>query len=1304
MQCAADSTCTPTEATFEKEDVKTTTIGSTTAATQKVKKKVTWKDSPPKTTPKVKNIPPTTTQFNQPPTTQVAYPYRPRDPKLPTEPPKLLSLRINNITEKESSKHLIVLEGTLMGNPVKALVDSGASDYFVDKGYLKRYKIACARKSTPDAVKLANGITLDSTFLLPKAVFRFGTYRDTETLHVTDLQGFDMVLGKSWLAKFNPSINWRTNTVKFTHGGALHKLTSPEPPFIHKDPSVAHLFLSAAQLKSIVRKDRPMMFLASIKEVLESQPVKSKVFDASPLVEKYADVFETPTKLPPSRAVEHTIETEPGKSPPNRSIYRMAESELRELKKQVEDLLSKGYIRPSSSPYGAPVLFVKKKDGSLRLCVDYRALNQISVKNKYPLPRVDELLDRLHGAKVFSKLDLQNGYHQIRITEADIFKSAFKTRYGSYEWTVLPFGMCNAPATFQRLMNDVFHDYLDSFVIVYLDDILIYSRNEAEHREHLEKVLARLREHKLYAKLSKCEFAVPKTEFVGHVVSDNGIATDPNKIEAVKAWPTPSKVTHVRAFLGLANYYRRFVKNFSKTAAPLTSLTAKTGHDAKGNITWTPVHQAAFETIKEALITAPVLIAPDPDTPYTLKCDACDVGIGAVLSQGSGTTERVVAYHSRKLNGAETRYPTHEKELLSLVEALREWRHYLLGSKFELLTDNWANKHIQTQPNLDAKCQARWMEVIQEYDFKIDHIPGVKNVVADALSRRPDYMIYSAYMPTRSEMEVSPTLLAEIRAAGRNDVEYQKYFEATTTGSRKDMSITDDLLTFSKNGSMSRLFVPAGPLRTKLLHEAHDSPVAGHLGRDKTYERLARHFFWPKMAATVHDYVRTCPSCQRNKCSNRRPIGLLQPHAIPQHKWDTVSLDFITALPKTKRGWDAILVLVDKLTKMIYCVPTTTNVTADTTAHLFYETIFRHHGLPKILISDRDSKFTSIFWQELFKLTGTRLNMSTAHHAETDGQTERANRTLEEMIRAYISPHHDDWDDHLIAVEFAYNDSVNPSTGHTPFYLNYGQHPYTPLSMAAQRAKNTRNESAAEFVSRLHADIERAKSHLQTAIRRQEANANAKRREVTFKPGDKVLLSEAFFQKHRPPNTAAENTTRKFSPRNLGPLKVLEVVTPVSLRLDIPSEWEINPVIHTSYIREYHDGSTLFLERVEPPPPEPEQIDGESFYKIEAFRKHKFQRDKLWYLVKWEGYDDINNTWKSLDELRADMTSDGLHSLIEAYRVATRQPDGYDTPKTKTAARTTKPAPTPVPPHVQHTSTGRLTKRQQALIDKKNKT
>jgi hypothetical protein len=407
------------------------------------------------------------------------------------------------------------------------------------------------------------------------------------------------------------------------------------------------------------------------------------------IVRDFPDVFPYDLPgIPPTRQVEFQIELIPGAAPVAPVPYRLAPTELEELSKQLAELAEKGFIRPSSSPWGAPVLFVKKKDGSFRMCIDYRELNKLTVKNRYPLPRIDDLFDQLQGSSVYSKINLRSGYHQLRVREEDIPKTAFRTRYGHYEFQVMPFGLTNSPAVFMDLMNRVCKPYLDKFVIVFIDDILIYSKSEKEHEEHLRLILELLRKEKLYAKFSKCEFWIPKVQFLGHVIDRQGVHVDPAKIEAIKDWAAPTTPTEVHQFLGLAGYYRRFIEGFSKIAKSLTKLTQKSV-----NYEWGDKEEEAFQLLKEMLCSAPILALPEGNEDFVVYCDASHKGLGAVLMQ----REKVIAYASRQLKKHEKNYTTHDLELGVVVFALRIWRHYLYGTKCVVFTDHKSLQHILNQ-------------------------------------------------------------------------------------------------------------------------------------------------------------------------------------------------------------------------------------------------------------------------------------------------------------------------------------------------------------------------------------------------------------------------------------------------------------------------------------------------------------------------------------------------------------------------------------------------------------------------------
>ncbi|GJZ02061.1 putative reverse transcriptase domain-containing protein [Tanacetum coccineum] len=467
--------------------------------------------------------------------------------------------------------------------------------------------------------------------------------------------------------------------------------------------------ISCTKTQKYMEKGFPIFLAQVTTKEIEDKSEEKRLEDV-PIVQDFPEVFpEDLPGLPPTRQVEFQIDLVPGAAPVARAPYRLAPSEMKELSEQLKELSDKGFIRPSSSPWGAPVLFVKKKDGSFRMCIDYRELNKLTVKNRYPLPRIDDLFDQLQGSSVYSKIDLRSGYHQLRVREEDIPKTAFRTRYGHYEFQVMPFGLTNAPAVFMDLMNRVCKPYLDKFVIVFIDDILIYSKNKQEHEEHLKIILELLKKEELYAKFSKCEFWIPKVQFLGHVIDSEGIHVDPAKIESIKDWASPKSPTEIRQFLGLAGYYRRFIEGFSKIAKPMTKLTQK-----KVKFVWGDKQEAAFQLLKQKLCSAPILALPEGSEDFIAYCDASKKGLGAVLMQ----REKVISYASRQLKIHEKNYTTHDLELGAVVFALKIWRHYLYGTKCMVFTDHKSLQHILNQKELNMR-QRHWLELLSDYDCEI---------------------------------------------------------------------------------------------------------------------------------------------------------------------------------------------------------------------------------------------------------------------------------------------------------------------------------------------------------------------------------------------------------------------------------------------------------------------------------------------------------------------------------------------------------------------------------------------------------
>jgi hypothetical protein len=564
--------------------------------------------------------------------------------------------RVNFTTLSELPEGASIMTGTFSINHqlVIILFDSGATHSFISPKC--GTKVGLNFYPTKGAYMIATlGGKIASNQIYRKVPIQLGSNLIRTDLLLLDLEGMDVLLGMDWMTRHRVSLDISSRAVE---------IDSPE-----YEPTI--LYLPQWEYNN------------SCAYAIEGIKLKN-----IPIVCEYPDIFPDDLPgMPPERDIEFIIELQPGTTPISKRPYRMPPNELAELKIQLQDLLDKGYIRPSASPWGFPALFMKKKDNSLRLYVNYRPLNAVTIKNKYPLPRIDILFDQLAGAKVFSNIDLRSGYHQIKIRPSDIQKTAFSTRYGLYEYLVMSFGLTNAPAYFMYLMNSVFMQELDKFVAVFIADILIYSKNPEDHANHLHIVLQRLRDHHLYAKFSKCEFWQDTVKFLGHTISSDGIFIDPSKVQEVLDWKPPTSVYQIRSFLGLAGYYRRFIPDFSKIAKPMTELLKK-----GVKFSWDQKCEDAFHTLRAHLTTAPVLAQPDVSKPFDIYCDASGIGLGYVLMQDN----RVIAYASRALRTHEQNYPTHDLELAAVIHALKIWRHHLMGTKCHIYTDHKSLKYIFT--------------------------------------------------------------------------------------------------------------------------------------------------------------------------------------------------------------------------------------------------------------------------------------------------------------------------------------------------------------------------------------------------------------------------------------------------------------------------------------------------------------------------------------------------------------------------------------------------------------------------------
>jgi len=999
--------------------------------------------------------------------------------------------------------------------------------------------------------------------------------------------------------------------------------------------------------------------------------LNQKVIGVPPIYKDFIEVFNEKNCniLPPHREYDCEIKLKDNSNLFYGPIYPLTEAERDELKKYIKENLEKGFIRKSTSPAGAPVLFVKKKDGSLRLVIDYRKLNEMTIRNSYPLPLISELIDRVKGAKFFTKLDLKSAYNLVRIKEGDEYKTAFRTRYGHFEYLVMPFGLKNAPATFQHFINDVLSDYLDNFVISYIDDILIYSNSLEEHHEHVKKVLKKLLENNLYIKLEKCEFDVPETAFLGYIISRDGLKVDPNKIKAILDWPAPTSVKEVQSFIGLCNYYRIFIKDFAKIARPLHKLTRK-------NVTflWGSDQQKAFDKLKELFTSAPILRNPDSNRPFIVETDASNFAVGAILSQEFDGQLHPIAFISTSLTKSQLNYPIYDKELLAIKVALEEWRPYLEGARhpFTIYTDH-KNLTFPRKPELLSQRQIRWYEFLSRFDFNLVYRAGKKSGKPDILSRRSDHLFdcsHDASCCVINSKSSDESLINSILKSLSNDDFYNKVksFISSNSNSNPPFKFINKCK-IDKEGFLlfdNLIYVPK-KLRTRVLELHHDSVSAGHFGVSKTFDLINRNFWWPKLRLDVKNFIKSCDICCKAKVPRHKPYGLLSPLSTPNRPWSDISMDFIVELPKSK-DMTTVMSVVDRLTKMAHFIPLRCLPTASIAADSFINNIFRLHGFPDSIVSDRGTQFTSDFWNRLCELLNIKLSFSTSNHPQTDGQTERVNGILEQYLRCFINERQNNWVDLLPFAEFAYNNTLQQSINQSPFFANYGYNPKFSLEIPTL----DRPHRADIRVKDINENIKFLKENLDEAKETYKKYADFKRLPPPgFEVGKKVWLLKG---------STTKNVKKKLADQMLGPFEIVKKVSSLAYELKLPNNMRCHPVFHVSllepyYENEFSDRNNRKRRNI--------KLTTDTMDKVpEKIIDMRTYRGKNRFLVSWKGLDSTEDTWideeqiydrqliqeyyrKSKKDKRNNVVDDGDKDYNEEYIKHKYQPFVIDIPSRK---------------------------------------
>ena len=1053
-----------------------------------------------------------------------------------------------------------------------------------------------------------------------------------------------------------PAISTKTTSNKGLSEGLSDSGIKVKPTTEEKPLEMA--MIGAAAYRLLSKQKDVELFSISLKDIeyqlnKEDRPPTDPKTVVPPDYHEFLDVFSKAASdtLAPHRPYDHRIILEGGKDHGHSPLRSMSQKEL-EFVKYLEENLRKGFIEASHAACSSPILLARKPNGGLRFCVDYRRLNQLSKKDRYPIPLIEETLAQLKEAKIFSKIDIRQAFHKLRMAMESEDLTTFNSRFGAYKYKVLPFGLSGGPSTWQHFINDVLFDYLDKFCTAYLDDILIYSKNLKEHREHVLAVLTKLREAGFQADVDKCEFHVTETKYLGLIIGVDGIRMDPAKIKAIQEWETPTCLREVRSFIGFCNFYHRFIRGFSKIAKPLNALTKK-----ERIFEWTPACEKAFRTLQKWIGEAPVLIHFDRNKQCYLETDSSDHVNGGVLSQiGDDGELHPVAFFSKNMSPAECNYEIYDKELLAIIRYFEQWKPELESTELpvKIFTDHRSLEYFMTTKKLTRR-QARWAEFLSEFNFVITYRPGKKNEKADALTRRPNdkphdddderqqHQLQTLLPPERLELQPIeeatepeettrndepdpelPTLDERIKQENLEDELCTRIRNAIKEGNSDDDSLPDIKNCTEKNGLLYKrkgLWVPdKKETILEVIRQIHDQVAVGHPGMARTVNVIGRNYYWPGMNKDIRRYVRNCHVCRRAKAPRDKYNGLLKPLPIPERPWMDITLDYVTGLPKSN-GNDAILMVVDRLSKERHYIPCTCDeegTTSEATAKLLVDNVWRYLGLPSSIVSDRGPQFTSTVWKAWCKILGITAKLSTAYHPETDGQSEIANQEMERHLRSFVNYNQDDWADLLPMAEFAANSAPSATTGLSPFMATKGYEPRMSFDPIELSSESTRERLANGKARAITEDMKKiwdfVKQNMGKAQERQITAADRHRRDVSYEVGDKVWLSTR--------NIKTERTSKKLDHKMIRPYRVKKLVGS-SCQLELPPSMKIHDVFHTSMLRKASD-DPLPGQINEPPPPI--VVEGSEEWELDDILDSRKRYRKVQYKVKWKGIDE-DLTW-----------------------------------------------------------------------------
>ena len=949
----------------------------------------------------------------------------------------------------------------------------------------------------------------------------------------------------------------------------------------------------------------------------------------------------------------------------------------------IQQHLEAGIIRPSSR-FASPAFIIPKADPTVlpRWVNDYHQLNENTVVDSHPLPRIDDILNDCAKGTIWATIDMTNSFFQTRMHPNDAHLTAVSTPFGLYEWLVMPMGLKNAPSIHQRRVTSALRKHIGKICHIYLDDIVIWSQTMEEHIRNVRTILQALKDARLYCNPKKTKLFCTEIDFLGHHISARGIEASTSKTDRIMDWPVPKSATEVRGFLGLVRYISTFLPNLADHTLVLMELTYNECN--KKFPPWLPRHQEAFDAIKRLVTSRECLttidIAKFPLFKIFVTTDASNLRSGAVLSFGeTWESARPVAFDSMTFKGAELNYPVHEKELLAIIWALKRWRSDLIGVPFLIYTDHKTLENFQHQKDLSRR-QARWMEFLSQYDGKIVYVKGQDNSVADALSRIPINLTTESSSSSIAEETATPVFhdvhssgsIASVLRTGSfipicvasmlactdfpTSIESSSVLSISADSDLleeirlgyKDDPFTSSLLSASlgmksvtlRDGFWfigQRLVIPkVTHIREALFHLAHDT--LGHFGADKSYAALRHSYYRPNMRKELEEYyVPSCVDCQRNKSTTSKPIGPLHPLPIPEQRGDSVAIDFIGPLPKDG-DFDCIVTFTDRLGSDIQIVPTSVNLTAERLADLFFDKWYCENGLPLEIISDRDKLFMSSFWKSLHLLTGVKVKMSTSYHPETDGSSERSNKTIIQSICFHVERNQKGWARALPCIRFNIMNTVNKSTGFSPFQLCLGQSPCVlpPLVQLGPTELQAPSAIAAQkVIDRLIHDVWEAHNNLLKAKISQARQANKSQIGVfPFEVRQHVCLSTLY--RRREYKSKDEKRVVKFMPRFDGPHTITKIDTEHStVTLDLPGSHNIFPVFHTSEVLPFIENDDKLFPSRALHSPEPVLVNNNLKHFVEKIINEKKSRGRggIKYLVRWAGQGPEHDLWLPRKEL-----------------------------------------------------------------------